>query len=513
MQPTESTKPSQPPPTDAQLQIDIHTFLLTPINYAHFGNKIKLRKYQENVITEIYKSVLYQRGYTFVVMFPRQSGKNELQSHLESYLLTMNNGRDVDILKFSPTWKPQSINAMRRLERVLSKNPLTADQWSKESGYIFRVGRARCTFLSAGPDANIAGATANLLLEVDEAQDVSIAKYDRDIAPMAASTNATKVFWGTAWTSHTLLARELRAAEEAEKEDGHRHIFCLTADDVSMEVRAYRRYVAGQVARLGRNHPMIKTQYFSEEVDSETGMFNAARLALMQSDRPFSNDPIPGRTYAFLLDLAGQDESVMQAGDEVNLSNPGRDAATLSIVEVDLSSLELLKKPTYRIVGRRSWTGLNHLSVFGQVNALAAAWRPQWFVIDATGVGEGMWALLDRQYPGRVVPVKFSQAEKSEIGWQFIAVIETGRFHDCSPSDVVRIQYQNCTSTILPGPAHTLRWSVPDGTRDSSGNLVHDDHVLADALVAVLDRMDWSLSAPTIVVPRADPLKEMDGEY
>jgi hypothetical protein len=30
------------------------------------------------------------------------------------------------------------------------------------------------------------GATASLLLEVDEAQDVEIGKYDKEIAPMAA---------------------------------------------------------------------------------------------------------------------------------------------------------------------------------------------------------------------------------------------------------------------------------------------------------------------------------------
>ena len=50
---------------------------------------------------------------------------------------------------------------------------------------------------------------------------------------MAASTNATRVFWGTAWTSRTLLARELRAAREAEREDGAKRVFIMTADDVS----------------------------------------------------------------------------------------------------------------------------------------------------------------------------------------------------------------------------------------------------------------------------------------
>ncbi len=117
------------------------------------------------------------------------------------------------------------------------------------------MGQARLTFLSGAPESSIVGATANALLEVDEAQDVTIAKYDRDVAPMGASTCATRVFWGTAWTSTTLLARELRDAQTAEKADGIRRVFRITADDVAAEVAAYRRHVDEMVARLGAPIP------------------------------------------------------------------------------------------------------------------------------------------------------------------------------------------------------------------------------------------------------------------
>ena len=156
------------------------------------------------------RSVLLKRGLTFVVMFPRQSGKNELQAQLETYLLAVSQELDAEMVQISPTWKPQSLNAMRRLQRVLEGNLLTRGIWQKESGYIYRVGKARIFFLSGSPEANIVGATANLLLSVDEAQDIQISKFEKEIAPMAASTNATRVFWGTAWTSQTLLALELR---------------------------------------------------------------------------------------------------------------------------------------------------------------------------------------------------------------------------------------------------------------------------------------------------------------
>ena len=60
-------------------------------------------------------------------------------------------------------------------------------------------------------------ATADLLLIVNEAQDISPAVYDKNFAPMCASTNATRVFCGTVWTSHSLLSREKTAALQAEK--------------------------------------------------------------------------------------------------------------------------------------------------------------------------------------------------------------------------------------------------------------------------------------------------------
>jgi len=140
--------------------------------------------------------------------------------------------------------------------------------------------------------------------------------------------------------------------------------------------------------------------------------------------------------------------------------------------------------------------------VFGQLKALAENWRPGHIVVDATGVGEGLWALLDRQFSGRVTPVKYSTVVKSDIGYRFIAIIESGRFRDAAPDPRVEAQYRACQAEILPGPAKTLRWGVPDRGRDSSGELIHDDHLMADSLVAILDRMEWYLSSPTIIIQR-----------
>ena len=63
----------------------------------------------------------------------------------------------------------------------------------------------------------------------------------------------------------------------------------------------------------------------------------------------------------------------------------------------------------------------------------------------------------------------------------------------------------------LRGPP---RWNVPDGARAGDGSLLHDDYLLADALVAVLDRQEWTLSTPTPMIPsRIDPLRELEKTF
>ena len=233
----------------------------------------------------------------------------------------------------------------------------------------------------------------------------------------------------------------------------------------------------------------------------------------MQGDEPGQTSPITGQAYAFLLDVAGQDEARMTADENAPLTNLGRDSASLTIATIDLSSLATLRAPTYHFVHREQWTGQNHLVVFGKLRSLVESWRPQYIVMDATGVGEGLWAMLDKAFPGRVVPVKFSQKVKSELGWRYLAIIETGRARDCCLTDPVRAQYDACQAEILPGPAKTLRWGVAEGARGADGELIHDDYLLADALVAELDRLNWSVNTEAQTVEAADPLLSMERNF
>src|SRR5205807_515541 len=113
------------------------------------------------------------------------------------------------IVKAAPTFKPQLITSKMRLERVLAHMPGKIPRAVRSRfGYIIQLDEAAVQFLSAEESSNVVGATADLLLEIDEAQDVSEEKYLKDFRPMASTANTTAVLYGTAWSRDTMLARQ-----------------------------------------------------------------------------------------------------------------------------------------------------------------------------------------------------------------------------------------------------------------------------------------------------------------
>ncbi len=475
---------------------------------------IQLRPYQIEAADAVVKSVLARDGNSFVIMFARQSGKDELLANLILFILARLGGRGTSIVCAQPTFRPQTVNAMERLRARAAPRPFfSGGDFHQRYGYIFRFLASRVSYFSADPSAHVVGPTADRLLIINEAQDVDKNVYDRRFAPMAAAGNATRVFSGTAWTCDTLLEREKLAALEMEKRDGLRRLFIVDADQVARHNELYGVFVQNEIRKLGRDHPLVRTQYFCENLDAQSGMFTAAHRSLMQGDQPPTAVPQPSISYVFLLDVAGQEESSLSIRGEKFLLNAARDAVTLRIASVDLSTLPTLQAPTYRVVHTLQWTGANHSTIYGQLKDLGETWRPLYIVIDATGVGEGLWSFLDKAFPTRVIPVKFTQQTKSELGYGFLAIINTGRFRDCTTDNrqlsTINRQYAACESEILIGPAKTMRWGVPEGRRDEDGHLIHDDIPVTDSLTAVLDRLQWTSHSETLIVQAHDPLDEM----
>ena len=481
-------------------------------NFSRIVLKRPLRPYQAEAALAILDSVLNNRGLTFVVMMSRQAGKNELSGHLEAYLMNLFQRRGGQIIKASPTMKPQTVNSIMRLQDLLD-NPWNRNRYRTREGYIIQLAAARTLFFSAGPQANVVGATADLLLEADESQDITDDKWSKDFAPMAAATAATRVLYGTAWTSDTLLARTILQLTEHQNRDGFRRVFAYTADQVADVLPAYGRYVAGEIERLGRDHPMIRTQYFLEEIDAQAGLFPPARRALMRGTHPRRHDPEPAKRYALLVDVAGEDETEGDAMTRALLDRKKRDATALTVVEIDWQYGQL---PVYRTVDRHLWLGVRHTTLYQRLVALQRHWHAMYLVVDATGVGAGLASFLTNRLGALVLPVDFSPSFKSNLGWDFLATIETGRYQDYAhdqATDTAQFWYEvgACQSEVRPGPRRHMRWAVTE-TPSYDGIIArgHDDLLISAALVAILDQQEWIGTGHSSQVERPDPIANID---
>lgn len=484
-------------------------------NFSGLILKKPLREYQLLPAYAIMKSIMTCAGETFAVMMSRQAGKNELSAQLEAYLMNLFHRRGGSIVKGSPTFKPQTLNSILRLTDRLD-NSMNSAQFRRREGYLVELGRARAFFFSAEPTANVVGATADMLLEADEAQDIEQRKWDKDFTPMGASTNVTTVFYGTAWTSNTFLARTVRYLEEQQVRDGIQRVFMIDCDAVAAEVPAYANHVSTQVERLGRNHPLVRTQYYLETIDGSGGLFTPARQRLMHGSHPRRFSPEIGHRYAVLIDVAGEDENAGSFLDRLLLENPKRDATAITIVDVvkdrDRDPIEFL----YFTLDRQLNLGTKFAAIRGQILRLVEYWHAQWVVIDATGVGSGLASFLAKALGHKLIPVTFTPAIKSQLGWDFLGIVETGRYQDYVEDhepDTAQFWYEveACQYEIREGPQKTMRWGVWESPGyDGVVARGHDDLLTSAAMCAFLEQQSPSGDAIGDTVNTEDVLTGID---
>ncbi len=385
----------------------------------------QLRPYQREVALAILDSIFGGKGLTFSVEIARQGGKNELSAQLELLLLTLHMAEPKNLIKCSPTFKPQTVISMMRLKDRLNDAGFDGI-WTSELGYIVRLGNARAIFLSADESANVVGNTAQILLEIDESQDVSREKYTKEFKPMGATTNVTTVHYGTTWDDTTLLEEVKQTNLELERRDGIKRHFRYDWEDVARYNPDYLAYVRGEKERLGEDHPLFLTQYRLLPITGGGGFFSAQQRAQLQGEHQRRRQAEPGKVYIAGIDLAGEEEG---DGEFLITPNPKRDSTVVTIGELDFSGGDgVIKEPHISIVEHYRWTGKKHTELYAQlVDILKNIWRCRRVMVDATGVGEPVASFLRKALGSRVVPFTFTQKAKSELGFNLLAAVNSGR--------------------------------------------------------------------------------------
>jgi hypothetical protein len=413
----------------------------------------------------------------------RQAGKNELSAHLELFLLAKNAKRSLDGVKCAPTFDPQARISLRRLWRRIAEaglEPLAA----REDGHAVRFGRARQFFLSAEPAANVVGHTASLLLEVDEAQDVEREKFDREFRPMAATANATTVYYGTPWDDMTLLEQAVQSNLELERRDGVRRHFQYDWTAVAELNPEYGRYVEAERARLGESHPLFQTQYALKTV-SGGRLFRAGQRAQLRGTHARQSAATPGESYVAGLDVGGQElgeTAAVRPSTRSGGAATGHDPSVLTIARVVAPAADaLVPEPRLEVVEHLAAAGERHDELLGRlVDLLGRVWRVRRVAVDATGLGETLARLLAKTLgPSVVRPLRFSAESKSRLGYNLLAAVNGGRLRmyaaDGSPE-----QAEFWRQMELARAAYRSGRTMSFFVDPSQG---HDDYLMSLALV------------------------------
>ena len=478
---------------------------------------LPLYGYQVAPANAVIDSCLNRKGMEFLWVFPRQSGKDETIAQLSTFLLTLFHRLEACIVHVYPTTQQITVGSAR-LERRLDNNWTAGRWWSKTKPIRRGFGQAVVAFFSGHPQAKSEGATANLLLIINEAQDQHEPTVDRRFTPMRASTNATALYVGTVRTTHDLLWKMKTRLERLQQQDGTQRVFFVTPDQVGKENPHYAEFVTNQIATKGRQHPSVKTELFNEPLDATAGLFPPRRLALMHGQHPRRLELQPGDTYVITVDVGGQDEAAQgqatwrsPAGAEGGeLDNPGRDytVATVARVVRDTGPTG----HTYHVVDVFTDHGSRHFqrspgqpSLFDRLLAYINHWKPIAVVCDASGVGQGITDALINASANQVIGFDFAKSHgKAKLGNNFLALVETGRFKyfkdaddELPGSDAFWFftQAEHCTYELAEGiPIERgLRWHVPPEATITLATgetvLVHDDRLLSAALLAEADRL------------------------
>jgi len=380
---------------------------------------IKLYPYQLEIGQAIADSIMNEKGETFSVEIARQGGKNELSAQLEVALLLAFAEAGGNIVKCSPTFKPQTITSIIRLKERLAGWGMS-QLFDSSYGYMVALGNARCIFFSADESANVVGATAHILLEIDESQDVNKEKYSKEFKPMGATTNVTTVHYGTTWDDSTLLEEVKQMNLELERKDGIRRHFRYDWREVAKHNTNYGYYVERERDRLGADHPLFLTQYELVSLSGGGRFLNDTQRAQLQGGHTRHTAPQRGRSYIAGLDLAGEAE---QLDDITTVAAARRDSTVLTIGEVSPG-----EAPSVNVVQQYQWTGTRHSDLYATLkDLLANVWDCQRITVDATGIGEPVASYLRRALGGRVEKFKFTQPSKSVLAFDLLASINGGR--------------------------------------------------------------------------------------
>jgi hypothetical protein len=295
-----------------------------------------------------------------------------------------------------------------------------------------------------------------------------------------------------------LLEEIKQTNQELEKMDGARRHFSYDWQEVGKYNPDYLKFVQTERERLGENHPLFRTQYALLPISSGGAFLSRQQIALMQGEHQRLSQPENRRTYIAGIDLAGEHEQEMSLRGVLatkqshwiatpsarNDGERGQDSTVITIAEVASPSASSLATgegwSQVRVVEHYQWTGIPHSQLYPQIIDILKKWNCGRIVVDATGMGQPIASFLRAQLGSKVIPFTFTQKSKSDMGFDFLSLVNCGRLklykQDGSPEyQELMFELQKAKAQYRPNQTINFYVDPQEG---------HDDFLISLALVA-----------------------------
>jgi hypothetical protein len=140
-----------------------------------------------------------------------------------------------------------------------------------------------------------------------------------------------------------------------------------------------------------------------------------------------------------------------------------------------------LDLPRIEVIHQVWLTGMRYMDQYAALVALMQQWNIRRLVIDRTGLGEGLAALLTQRFgEERVVSFRFTRPSKSHLTYQLLSMINSGRLKMYQADEAPPVIYEEAWKQL-----RLARYRIPapetmDCYVDASEG--HDDFLMSIAL-------------------------------
>lgn len=370
-------------------------------NFIKKTLNLKLYPSQTQVCDAIIQSSLWNDGDTILSCFPRQYGKTTALTAAVGFLnvfyfdlvdkFDLQHRNEFNTVFFAPQYE-QSKTDFDRLKGIL--RPYQRDfgiDFDEANGNTIRIGNGCTNYcFTLAPTSSPESKTADLII-FEEAQDLEDERINKVATPMGASTNATKVYNGTAGYQKCLFQNYL------ERNEKHKFIYdCWTAIKEKQEAYEldgnpfhlnYKKHIINEIRRLGgEDNDEFKTQYLNLWV-LERGQFI---------------------TYDQLLTLEGTHEIINEEKEKKCYAGvdwgKASDSTVVTIIDED-----------FRILKWFEMQGDDYDSQFHRITKLLQNYNIQKMMCDATGSQDMMVDRFKTKSKFTVEGWNFSQQSKDDM--------------------------------------------------------------------------------------------------